>query len=758
MLRGRLILEWSIIALLATAVVIAALYSGVTRRIDNLLYDTAAIARAAPPSDRILIVEIDNYSLAKLGKWQWPRDIHARMLSALAAAQPKVIAYDVLFVEPSDPASDAALSAAMTSAPPVILPVLYNSPGLNGADFDIIRPIAPLDDEAAGLGSVNLLFDQDGLVRRAQLETRNETSGGVRHLMEMTYRAAQGGPSPVYQRQIATLKKSAASQDDESDDIQIPFLAAGSFRHVSFSSVLAGEIPAKFIKDKIILVGATADGLGDRYPVAAAAGSTMSGIEIQANLLNGLLNDRFIERAPFWFSLIASLLPVWLLMLIFLNWRPTANLVTSLGLIFAVVALSAIGVAFAGFWFPPGPALIGLLLVYPLWGWRRLEALSSFVFAEAKALKAEAGMGVTGANDHGGLDQVASEALQLRSVIGELRGVRRFMSDVVSGFPDAICVVDKTGNVILANTAAQGVLGGGAARHKIEDQPINQLLNLASSGVHLGADEMTLKDGRTFLIRQVPLAPDDNESSGSIVRFVDISSMRAAEREREEILEFLSHDMRAPQAAIIALLETEGKPATDSDLWTRVNDYARKTLKLADDFVQHARLSATELALVDVDVASAMTEAIDAVWPQMVRKAIQVERTGLDQEVYISGDYAALVRAFTNLIDNAVRHSPPESAITCRIVLDRDDHGQDVVRCSVIDRGSGLSPSRTDDLFARFGAVGSGSKSGSGLGLSYVKKVVDRLGGSIDWSSDTGQGTRFTLTLPSILNPAPRAE
>jgi CHASE2 domain-containing sensor protein len=740
LLKGRLLLEWGVITLFATLVIGAAYLAGFTQRLDNLLYDTVATWRAPPASDQILIVEIDNQSLKAVGKWQWPRDVQARLITRLSAARPKTIAYDVLFIEPSDSIHDAALAAAIAADGHVVLPVLYNAPGLNGASHDIFLPIPALTDAAAGVGTVNLLFDGDGLVRRAQLETRME-EGGLEHLMEQTYRLTKNGASPAFKTLTAPHAQSAEPDTDDSDSVLIPYRTAGAFRHISASSVLAGEVPAAFLKDKIVLVGATADGLGDRYPVPSSVGSTMSGVEIQANLLNGLLSNRFVARAPQWLSLFANVVPAWLLMVVFLRWRPTTNLLASIGFIIAVLAMSALAVGFGGLWIAPGPALIGLLLVYPLWGWRRLEALSSFVFRETQSLQAEPGLGLVSGQAHGGLDSVAEEALQLRAVIGELRGVRRFMSDVVTGFPDAICVVDADMRITLANPAAADVLGGG-----LKGSVISERLQLAAPGTTLTSDDMGLADGRTFLIRKVPLTGGAGREAGSIFRFADISRLRDADREREEMLEFLSHDMRAPQAAIITLLESQKDRGADGTLWTQIDDNARKTLKLAEDFVQGARLSAADLKMSEVNIAAAFAEAIDVVWPQAARKAIKIEATGMELEAFILGDPGALVRALTNLVDNAVKYSPPDSTVQCRVEME----GATSVRCRVSDHGPGLPLARQSNVFARFGARGNTTMAGSGLGLAFVKKVVDRHHGTIDWTSSSSHGTRFTLSFPVI--------
>ncbi len=732
MLKGRLLLEWSAIALLATLLIFASVYSGLTRRFDNLIYDVASTWRAAPASDQILIVAIDNQSLASLGKWQWPRTLHAALLDRLSQsnARPAAIAYDVLFTEAADAQSDAAVAAAMKRGAPVLLPVLYQTPGLNGASHDFYPPVEPYAAAAQGLGTVNLLFDEDGLVRRAQLETRSDTERRP-HLMEMTHRAALGYPSRTYQ---ALIEGAAASDQPDGGTMLIPFLPEGAFRRVSFSTVLAGEVPADFFKGKMVLVGVTAPGLGDRYPVPGPAGSTMSGIEIQANMLSGLLSQRFIRPAPRWAALSGALLPIWLLMAGFLQLRPGRILVMSLLLIAAVCAVSFAGLLTFGVWLPPGPALLGLIIVYPLWGWRRLQALSSFVARQAHMLRAEPALGRTVTLSGAGLDSVAAEAAELGQVIGTMRGIQRFMSDVVRGFPDPVCVVDAGNRITLANAAAQDVLGGAIEGEQL--QPLLASLTHARSGQQ---EDLVLADGRTFLIRQAPLQMIGDQSGGAIVRLADISRLKAADRERERMLEFLSHDMRSPQAAIISLLDMQGAELKDSILWQRIQDHAQQTLKLADDFVQQARLEAISDFTHEVDIAAAMAEAIDRCWPAAQQKQIKLISQGLDQEAFVRGDQSALVRAFANLIDNAIKYTPHGTKVSCSV-----EQAQQVI-CRIQDEGPGIAPERLANIFEAYGARGTKSISGAGLGLAFVKTTMDRHHAAISCTSAAGVGTCFEM-------------
>jgi CHASE2 domain-containing sensor protein/signal transduction histidine kinase len=735
LLKGRLFLEWSAIVLIVSLLVVAVVTGGFSRRFDNLVYDIASTWRAAPPSDGILMIAIDNQSLAKIGKWQWPRSVHTALLNRLVQVQPKAIAYDVLFTERADDAADAALAAAVRRANVVALPVLYDVPGLNGASHDLFLPVPPLAAAAKGLGTVNLLFDSDGLVRRAQLETRigNERRA---HLAEMIFRIATGAHSKTYD---ALVDEPIEPQGADRGTVMIPFLPEGSFRSVSFSSVMAGEVPPVFFKDKVILVGATAPGLGDRYAVPGPAGSTMSGIEIQANMLSGLMHNRFVHDAPKWLAILAAVLPIWVLMGSFLQLRPGHNLLLSLLLIATVCVVSLAALVWFGLWVPPGPALLGLIIVYPLWGWRRLEALSSFVARQARLLKAEPGMLLGLQKPASGLDSVAAEAAELGSVIGVMRGVQRFMSDVVTGFPDPVCVVDDKQQVMLANVAARQLLG-----KNIDGVALPHLLKQVQAKQSDQPDEVSLADGRTFLMRQAALSDIGAQAGGAIIRFADISRLIDADRAREQVLEFLSHDMRTPQAAIISLLDQAKAELPDTKLLQRIHGYARQTLKLADDFVQRARFESVTELTEDVNIGAAMAEAIDICWPYAQQQLIKINSSGLEQEAFVCGDQSALVRAFTNLIDNALKYAPPGSAVVCRLEI-----GAAAI-CSIADQGPGIGSERLANVFAPYGPRGSQSISGAGLGLAFVKMIVDRHNGTITCTSSPDTGTRFELKFPLL--------
>lgn len=627
--RRRLMIEWLLIALVASLIVIGAFTSGVTRPVDNVIYDYIAPARAAPPDDRIIVVDIDNGTLSEIGHWPWPRTVHAAAIDRLRVAGAKVLIYDILFIEPT-PDDERLAQSLRNRQLPVVLPMLVETPGANGAIFQFRPPTGTIARTAAGIGAANLPIDPDGRVRRVELAAP-DSQQMVPHVAELAYRIGMGHPSPAFGR---------INGDDPT--VLMPTNHQGAFRTVSFGAMLRGEVPDRFFANKYVLVGASAEGLGDRHPVFAARSGQMAGTELQANLLNSLLADRFIrEASPRW-VLVASLAPLWLLLIAFWRLTPESSLNLSLGLLVAVLAGDVALLALGGLWLPPVAALLGLILVYPLWGWRRLAAISRFMVTEVDRLRSASNIADLPEPGWRAGDRVAGEAEQLHSLIG--------------------------------------------------------------------------------MIRQNA-------------------------QEREEMLQFLSHDMRSPQSAIMALTETMQPSAAEQEKVSRIRRHASHTLRLADDFVQLARLQARPLAHDPVDLADAVAQAADMVWSAARARGVTIQRQPPLDDVWVAGDDAALVRAFTNLLDNAIRFSPRGGVVEYRVWL---EDGR--ARAHVMDRGPGLPPDRRGNPFARFGSVDHHGDPdlghGAGLGLAYVKGAVEQLGGTVAYRDRRGGGAIFTLHLP----------
>jgi len=726
--------EWLLTATFALTLTGLLAWSGGASRLDHLLYD--ALVRQAPQatSDDIILVVIDDRSLQEVGVWPWPRQVHAALVDRIAEANPKALAYDVLFVEPgSDPAADRALGQAFARTGVAALPLVIETPGPDGAAFALRPPVGVIARGAAGLGQVNLQFDRDGVVRRAAL-LENAGAQEVPHLVEVARRIGQGLPLPDVAR------PATGGPLVRTRPILIPYAGPpGHYRSISASSVLAGEMPVEFLQGRYVLLGATAAGLHDSYatPTSTAA-QLMPGVEIQANLLDALLQGRAIQPLNPWMQTALALGLVLVLLIGLLRLAPGA---------------SAIALISFGLWAPPAAALTGILVVLPLWAWRRLEASSRYMVRELARFSAEPDLVARPPRSPAGQDIVARQIALMEDAVARAQDARRFALDTLQGLPDPTLVVTAAGDVTFANTAARELfpqalnaklptlLEGWSA----DGTPLEDLMR----GETRLAGEVVSPRGMIFQVTRVRHQPGAEAPPAWIVRLTDITPIRTAAAQRERLLQLLSHDMRSPQASILAMLESPSAEGASSAILQRIGGYARRTLALADNFIHLARAESSAMTWEILNLADIATEAVDDIWPQAQRAATTIDLDVPAEELLVRGDRALLSRALGNLLDNALKYGGPSGKITCALWA---QDGQIV--CEITDRGPGVAEDAAAQLFQPFQRLGrpdAPRAGGAGLGLSLVREVMHRHGGEISCrNAGPDGGAIFTLRLPQV--------
>ena len=733
---------------------------GLTERIDNGLYDIAMRGETRRLDPRLLIVTIDDRSLAEVGAWPWPRERYAKMLDALHSGGAQGVALDVLLLQPAEARGDAALAQALRADGPVYLPIAFQVPGHNGASHDTLMPLPMFQDSAAGMGHVNLAFDADGPVRRVYLNYIEQ--------------------SGTYQRtwpQLASLLAGARSARDEphsapgaSLDARSPAMIGyvgpqGTIPAVSAAAVLRGEVPAGVLRRRLVLVGAAASGLGDSYATPVGRdGSLMPGIEIQANLLNALLTGTIITPMGGLALFLASLVPLTLLMVAMRRLPPRWTL-PAIALLFMGTAVgSGALLLFEHVWLAPGAALIGLIALYPLWTWRRLATVSAYMSAELEKLDHERDPLERPRPDLTHADIIGRQMGLLRSAIDRERDLRRFLIERIAQMPDAVLVTNCAGKVVLANDGARRLcteLSPGAALGSA-DMLLSHLLGETSATPALSFAEIAPLDiglsrpardatGRTFELRVEPQRSATDEPIGFVLRIADTTSATLMRRQREDVLELLSHDMRSPQASILALIEGAGEAITPT-LAVSIKGLARRTLGLADDFVHLARAEMMPIAFEELDFTGLAQDAAEALWPQTRQKGITLSTTLPDDALIVRGDASLLTRALTNLVDNAVKFAGQGGHVWLEVATLPPNKDQPPgVTASIRDDGPGIPADQLSLIFERFRRAATGplrDVGGSGLGLAFVHTVATRHGGQVSCQSAPGEGACFTFELP----------
>jgi signal transduction histidine kinase len=465
-----------------------------------------------------------------------------------------------------------------------------------------------------------------------------------------------------------------------------------------------------------------------------------------------------------------SLILVWLLLIALVRLGPKDNLWLATVMAGVPLAVSIAGVAGRDFWFPPTPYLATLGIIVPYWGWRRLNAASAYFSQQISALEQDV-QGRSGGNHRvanlGG-DVVLQQITLLEDAKRRIADLRRFVDDILANFPDPVLVVDRDGMIARVNAAAAsfagqiGVTVAAGARIEpvlasiITSDPNSRPVwppDATAANPDSAVDVRPLTGegpyGRTYELRFTPTTDAQDQLTGWIVHLADVTQLVGAMRQREEALQLLSHDMRSPQAAILAILGHPDFQEAPAALRERIEGQARRTLDLADSFVRLAQAESARYNFEQIDLTHVLRDAADAVWGLSQAAGVKVLFDPDDVEYVVLADRRLLTRALINLLDNAIKFSPRDKTVTCRLTPDQLG-GAPAVACEIADSAGGMAQAQLADLFHRFATSRedvTGSQ-GVGLGLALVHAVVTRHHGVIRCESARGEGTVFTLTLP----------
>jgi len=274
-----------IAAAVAAAAVGGADATGALRALEDDSLDARFALRAAERPDDIVVVAVDDATFSDLGlQWPFPRSVFGTATDRLHAAGVREIVLDVQFTEETEPEEDLALFDAVGRAGGAVLATSESDPQgrthVLGGD-DNLREIG------AVAAAANLPEDARGVVRRF------ERTVGRLPTLAATVAQRAGRPVP-----------SGAFAADGSAYIDFAG-PPGTIRTVSFSDLVRGRVPAAVLRDRIVVVGASAPTLQDLHATSSSRGTRMAGPEIQANAILTALRGVPLRRAPGWVDVLA---------------------------------------------------------------------------------------------------------------------------------------------------------------------------------------------------------------------------------------------------------------------------------------------------------------------------------------------------------------------------------------------------------------------------------------------------------------------
>lgn len=246
------------------------------------------------PTVPIVIIAIDDKSLQEIGRWPWDRQVHSELLEKLKKYDPLAVGYDVNFSEKSNIQSDEKLAASIKKMGNVLLPVEATIASLDEKIIakSFLFPINSLKKEAWGVGTTNTPIDQDGISRRTPIVIHSEDEEKILSLETMIVSCW----SKEKNNELFSAKKIPL---DKNGMMRINYVGKpGTFQSISAVKIINGEVEIEKIKNKIILIGATAPDLHDEYMTPVSKGRPMSGVEIIANKIYTVISENFLISLP----------------------------------------------------------------------------------------------------------------------------------------------------------------------------------------------------------------------------------------------------------------------------------------------------------------------------------------------------------------------------------------------------------------------------------------------------------------------------
>ena len=726
--------------------------SGLVSSLSDKTLDTLFTLRGpTAPSEDIIIIGVDEESLAELGSWPFPRKRHAELLQRLNKA--KVIGFDILFSEPTP--QDQYFSDAMSSSPPVILATAHNYQNT------ILRPPSLLS-RYSKLGHIEIILNRNGIARETNV-------------------FKQSGESEIPTFAAAMLKSTGVSEGFIISDKPILINYYGpeiTYLYLSYLEVLQGTIPDDFFKDRFVLIGAEALGIGDSHITPFSNKYPTPGVEIQATILNNLLDGTSLKKIQWhnWFFITCIGL---IGMFLWPGREQRWNWIINVSLAVIIFACSFFLFRLSIFASPvPSLLFLGTSFTVYLVMERILDA--KILFSEMRLLdqqlEAQLQRVYTNIPTHFfNLPPAPTSASGLKRHLIHLQdGVKvlsmqhHFIESILREELVPLILWDKHSEVvIIANTTFSTFWNSHST--KKSDLPtlgdFIQLLNDSQMGsnqslvdintlLHNKAsipvlDICLTKQGlkKYFQVTMQFFDAADIEFHGVLVSLTDVTEIKELELLKDNIVSIVSHELKLPLTVILGYgemladtLQNEEKQFVDE-----ICSQTKRLNHLIENFLDVARIehNRQEIRRLPLDLIALIKEAENSVLIPAAKKSISIQSQLPFRVTPLLGDYSLLFQALINLLDNGIKFSPENTQITIKLT-------EEINRFTlcVADQGPGVPSASRGEIFDTFNRGRDGvPEDGFGLGLSFVKQVVQKHNGKLWLEPESSNGAQFCFTL-----------
>lgn len=368
------------------------------------------------------------------------------------------------------------------------------------------------------------------------------------------------------------------------------------------------------------------------------------------------------------------------------------------------------------------------------------------------------------ANDEIGQLAIAFNQMgkQLKFNMNALNQEKEQLKNILSAMADGVITFNKDGTILITNPPAERFLQQWFKERSLVDRnnlevPAS-LMELFSVVVESGKEQV----GEIQLLNQSwviiisPLYTYD-KIRGAVAVIRDMTEERRLDKLRQDFIVNVSHELRTPISMMQGYSEAimDGIAETDeerNEMVRVIYDESVRMSRLVNELLNLAKLESgkAELEIVEVEVDSYFNRTVRKFSALAKENRIQLDCIIDPSIAYFHFDPFAIEQVMTNLIGNAIRHTPSGGKITCHIYFDERE-----MIVEVKDTGYGIDEADIPFVFERFYKADKArtrNNTGTGLGLSIVKNIVKAHKGSINCTSKINEGTTFIFTIPRYLS------
>lgn len=348
----------------------------------------------------------------------------------------------------------------------------------------------------------------------------------------------------------------------------------------------------------------------------------------------------------------------------------------------------------------------------------------------------------------------------------ELGEEKKQTEDVVHSMAEGVIMVNKKGEVMLMNPAAEKLLGvkkeDRIGRSILTDLKEEQLVSMVQSPAEGAKSKEIVVQSQNDQVKKVLLASnaviesEDGKTVGFVSVLSDVTKQKELETLKNEFLANVSHDLRTPltciRGSLQLLADTGGgnplTPSQERNVGIALKNI-EKLVRLVNDLLDISKLEAKKFTMKPAlfhaeDLVESLVHEFE-VWSSAKGVAVRME---LDKPLALEADQDRISQVLTNLLGNALKFTPSGGTIT--IVGKRAVDSQKI-ELGVRDTGPGIAQKDLQNLFEKFSRVESQAVQGiggTGLGLSIAREIVQLHGGKIWVESEEGKGSYFAFELP----------